>query len=121
MILPDTADLRSNDTTQVVAVAERAVWKANAGLNPAPVQAALDDRSAQRDAEDARLLYVAMTRAESWLIVAGAGDMKKPDNWYNRVAEGLRLAGTEWLATPTGAGFAPCAWDLARTRRWHPF
>ena len=104
VILPDTADLRSNDTTQVVAVAERAVWKANAGLNPAPVQAALDDRSAQRDAEDARLLYVAMTRAESWLIVAGAGDMKKPDNWYNRVAEGLRLAGTEWLATPTGAG-----------------
>ena len=70
------------------------------------MQAALDDRAAQRSAEDARLLYVAMTRAESWLIVAGAGDMKKPDNWYNRVADGLRLAGAERIETPTGRGCA---------------
>ena len=104
VILPDTADQRANDKTEIVGVEGRAVWKANAGLNPAPVQSALDDRAAQRAQEDARLLYVAMTRAESWLIVAGAGDMKQPENWYNRVADGLRLAGADHLDTPTGPG-----------------
>ena len=104
VILPDTADAKSSDKTEIVDVAGRAVWKAAAGMNPAPVQDALDARAARRAQEDARLLYVAMTRAESWLIVAGAGKVDTPESWYQRVAEGLRLAGAQRLDTPTGPG-----------------
>ncbi|NBB98797.1 MAG: double-strand break repair helicase AddA [Alphaproteobacteria bacterium] len=104
VILPDTADQKPNEKAQIVPMTDRATWKAKAGLNPAPVQAALDTRAAHRAQEDARLLYVAMTRAESWLIVAGAGEMKQPDNWYNRVADGVAQAGTEQIDTPTGQG-----------------
>ena len=42
-----------------------------------------------------RLLYVAMTRAEHWLIVAGAGDddeAKLDGTWYQLVRGGLRRA-----------------------------
>lgn len=104
VILPDTADQRPGGKSEIVDVAERAVWKANAGLNPQPVQTALDDQAARLAEEDARLLYVAMTRAKSWLIVAGAGTVAKADCWHQRVADGLRLAGAERIATPTGQG-----------------
>lgn len=104
VILPDTADQRPNDKTEIVDVAGRAVWKALAGQNPEPVQEALNTRTARREQEDARLLYVAMTRAESWLIVAGSGKVDKPESWYQRVADGVRAAGAEHLDTPTGPG-----------------
>lgn len=104
VILPDTADQRPNDTTEIVDVAGRAVWKALAGQNPEPVQEALNARTARREQEDARLLYVAMTRAESWLIVASSGKVDKPESWYQRVADGVRAAGAERLDTPTGTG-----------------
>jgi ATP-dependent helicase/nuclease subunit A len=115
VILPDTADPKSQDKAELVDIAGRAAWKARSGQNPAPLQDALDARAARRAEEDARLLYVAMTRAESWLIVAGAGDMKKPENWYLRVSEGLRLAGAERIDTPTGPGMrhAYGAWPIA--------
>ncbi|MEL6792452.1 MAG: 3'-5' exonuclease, partial [Pseudomonadota bacterium] len=44
--------------------------------------------------ESKRLLYVAMTRAEDWLIIAGAGDPEKTaDTWYDRARGGLIGAG----------------------------
>ncbi|MEM0948397.1 MAG: double-strand break repair helicase AddA [Pseudomonadota bacterium] len=47
------------------------------------------EREARRAAlERQRLLYVAMTRAENWLIVCGAGE-EKPDTWYADVRAGL--------------------------------
>ncbi|MCC1481326.1 double-strand break repair helicase AddA [Roseibaca sp. Y0-43] len=102
VILPDTGDTSSPDKDDVVDLAGRAAWKGKAGENPAPLQAALDARALRRAEESARLLYVAMTRAESWLIVAAAGEVKKPESWYLRVEAGLRLAGAERLDTPTG-------------------
>lgn len=45
-----------------------------------------------RDREYRRLLYVAMTRAEDWLIVTGKAQKKAPDdgNWLQLVTEGLQ-------------------------------
>ncbi len=43
-----------------------------------------------------RLFYVAMTRAESWLIIAAAGDIGKPDDgetWYRIAEAGMAAAG----------------------------
>jgi ATP-dependent helicase/nuclease subunit A len=135
VILPDTADERRNDRTEIVPVAGRAVWKAPSGENPDPVQQALDGLATQRTDEDARLLYVAMTRAESWLIVAGAGKVDAPDCWYQRIAAGLRDAGAAPLDGPVGAGLRhdhgawPNHGDVSETQSlptnlpdtlWHP-
>lgn len=50
-----------------------------------------EDAVAARDREYRRLLYVAMTRAEDRLIVAGFGGRRAPrdDCWHNLVAAGL--------------------------------
>jgi ATP-dependent helicase/nuclease subunit A len=52
---------------------------------------------AEREREEAmRLFYVAMTRAESWLIIAAAGDVGKPDDgeiWYRIAEAGMAAAG----------------------------
>ncbi|MHA3978142.1 double-strand break repair helicase AddA [Halovulum sp. GXIMD14794] len=68
---------------------------------PPALQAAEDIRTAQEAEERWRLLYVALTRAERWLIVAGAGP-KVPDDpekaWYAAVAQGMTRLGAEEAA-----------------------
>ena len=59
------------------------------------------------------LLYVAMTRAEKWLIVAAAGEKgNKGDTWYEKVEAGIdRCRRHATHAFPTRAG--PCGWNTA--------
>ncbi|MFP4327212.1 MAG: double-strand break repair helicase AddA, partial [Paracoccaceae bacterium] len=53
-------------------------------------QAAIEAQRQERD----RLLYVAMTRAESWLIVTAAGDLPKDgSSWYQIVEAGMEKLG----------------------------
>ena len=94
VILPDTGrrDIRIRDR---IAISDgTAIWQTASGEAPA---ANLRARDAARDAQRAerdRLLYVAMTRAETWLIVAAAGDLgKNGDAWYEKVQSGLQAAG----------------------------
>jgi ATP-dependent helicase/nuclease subunit A len=56
----------------------------------ATAMAARRDREA---AESLRLLYVAMTRAQSWLIVAAAGETRDRTCWHNIVRAGMESAG----------------------------
>jgi ATP-dependent helicase/nuclease subunit A len=54
----------------------------------------IDAAKAAQSAERDGLLYVAMTRAEKWLIVAAAGDLGKTgDTWYDKVRTGLEACG----------------------------
>ncbi|MEO0387018.1 MAG: double-strand break repair helicase AddA [Pseudomonadota bacterium] len=73
-----------------------------------PVFAAAEDRARE---EHWRLLYVALTRAESWLIVCGAGKLKaRPEvEWYSAVKEALAP-----LAEPTDEG------GLTLSEGWAP-
>ncbi len=71
----------------------------------APVREALDAAEARDQAERNRLLYVALTRAESWLIVAAAGDLtedpdKRMATWYGAVEAGLGELGAAPLSVP---------------------
>ena len=57
--------------------------------------ALLEADTAAREAEENRLLYVALTRAEDRLLVCAWGE-PKPGSWYDLVAQGFsRLAGAE--------------------------
>ena len=52
-----------------------------------------------------RLLYVAMTRAEKWLIVAAAGDIGgDPIAWYDQVRSGMIHSGAAKQAFDLGKG-----------------
>ncbi|MEO1026055.1 MAG: double-strand break repair helicase AddA [Pseudomonadota bacterium] len=69
----------------------------------------LSARNAKKDAdaeERSRLLYVAMTRAEKWLIVCGVEPSKKEANWnwHQTVENGLKRAGAKAAKFDLGEG-----------------
>lgn len=95
VILPDTAKPRERVRDDILIVGGQPVWRPAKADSPAPVLAeyrAVLDR--QRE-ERMRLLYVAMTRAESWLIACAAGDVGAgpEDSWYEAIRAGMAHAG----------------------------
>ena len=104
VILPDTA-ARGAPTpaamAQVDGVPILRTLKANATQTQLDADAAVAEL---RDEESDRLLYVALTRAESWLIVAGAGKVEDPTSWYARVALGVEDMGHMPHDSPLGDG-----------------
>ncbi len=95
VILPDTAKRDKRDRgTFVTPEGLPALWKTARDESPPVVADELAARAARDGEESMRLLYVAMTRAECWLIVAAAGEVGRgADSWYGLVADGLTHAG----------------------------
>jgi ATP-dependent helicase/nuclease subunit A len=102
VILPDTADRRPQDREEIYRFGTQgpAIWKTSKDESPAAMEAERSDRETRRAQESMRLLYVAMTRAQSILIVAAGGDTKSPDAWYNIIQGGMLAVG----ATPLPDG-----------------
>jgi ATP-dependent helicase/nuclease subunit A len=98
VILPDTAPrAESANPPLILPLGDgRAVWRARSEEAPEAVAAAEAARCALVRAENRRLLYVALTRAKSWLVVAGAGDPRAAgEGWHALVTEAMtRLAAT---------------------------
>ncbi|MEO6301216.1 MAG: double-strand break repair helicase AddA, partial [Paracoccaceae bacterium] len=90
VILPDTADRKPQDRDEIyLTVKGEPVWKVPKDESP-PLIVALRQQKVDREAqENLRLLYVALTRARTWLIVVGAGTVVKEACWYNIVAAGM--------------------------------
>ena len=88
------------------------LWRTKADQSPAVLAQAKARKVAADEAERARLLYVAMTRAETWLIVCGAGAIVTP-SWYGAIQDGLATIECSTLACPTGAGLRHSRGD------WH--
>jgi ATP-dependent helicase/nuclease subunit A len=121
VILPDTTDSRNTDREEVYRLnGGAAVWKVPAAESPGVIAAERAARAARDTAERLRLLYVAMTRARCWLIVAGAGSVKQEDCWHNLARAGVERA----IATDAGQGIRRHAfgdWPLpARVERLVP-
>ena len=77
VILPDTGDVRPRQTNEVVQMPNGLpIWKPRSDLQPNAVRDALAAERAAQAEERLRLLYVAMTRAEKWLIVCASGVVK---------------------------------------------
>ena len=109
VILPDTADLTPQDRNELYALGDTAVWRMPSGESPAAIEAVRQERAARAQAESMRLLYVALTRAQSWLIVAAAGNLAsqresktaRAPAWYD-----LIRAGAERIGATVGPGGA---------------
>ncbi|WP_417597672.1 double-strand break repair helicase AddA [Pararhodobacter oceanensis] len=104
VILPDTALRRSPNASGITAIDGVPILHANkADATQAQLEAEAE-ATALREAENDRLLYVALTRAENWLIIAGAGKTEAPESWYQRVAQGVAAMGPVSVPTPFGDG-----------------
>jgi ATP-dependent helicase/nuclease subunit A len=94
VILPDTGQRKNEVKDQILNHEGSALWRTNAEESPQLIRDVIDGAKAAQSAERDRLLYVAMTRAEKWLIVAAAGDLgKNGDTWYDKVRAGLEACG----------------------------
>jgi ATP-dependent helicase/nuclease subunit A len=111
VILPDTADRRPQERNEIFRLENGiSVWRTDSEESPDQIMQARAVTKAKAAQENLRLLYVALTRAQSWLIIAGAGEAKtetkegpKPREqwcWYRQVEAGLRALG----ALPTKDG-----------------
>jgi double-strand break repair helicase AddA len=107
VILPDTSKPRHRSDGRLVEVGGHMAWRAAQANAPEAMGEALAAAQAREREEHMRLLYVAMTRAESWLVVAGAGDVGKPGDeksWYRIAEAGMLKAGAVAHTFPTGEG-----------------
>lgn len=94
VILPDTCDRTPQDRDQLYRLeGGPPVWKVAKEESPPLVAAEREARASREAAERLRLLYVAMTRARSWLVVAGAGKTSQADCWHTLIAAGVAATG----------------------------
>ncbi len=92
VILPDTAERQDARNPPQILPADPPLWRMPADACAAAVATAEGARRKRAGDENRRLLYVALTRAETWLIVAGAG-RKSPSSWHAMVADALATLG----------------------------
>ena len=83
VILPDCGPARARISDPFVNSSGRAIWQQSTAT-PRAIRDVVAEHKDADAAERLRLLYVALTRAEKWLIIAATGSPsdKKPD-WYH--------------------------------------
>jgi ATP-dependent helicase/nuclease subunit A len=115
VILPDTAKRTVQMRDQIVELGNgHGVWRVPADQQPSVIADAIEAKKNALAEEDERLFYVAATRAETWLIFAGAGHVGEADaSWYSKAWAGLETMGALPLDTPLGLGqrYAFGDWD----------
>jgi ATP-dependent helicase/nuclease subunit A len=112
VILPDTniRPVRANDA--LLPDGDAVHWASAVASLPPSLRTARDALIRAQERERRRLLYVAMTRAESWLIVCAAGDTGTGgESWHSMVREGMERAGA--IPTDTGLRYALGDWTAA--------
>lgn len=103
VILPDTAKRILQIRHQILPIDGGGMgWRMENNAMPKALADSLEIRKAQQSDEDDRLLYVAATRAESWLIFAAAGDVT--GSWFERAEQTMSELGATEFNAPTGTG-----------------
>ena len=112
VILPDTAKRNLVIRDDIITIGDTPVWKVSEGNMPSAMQTALNERKELEMAERLRLLYVAMTRAEKWLIVAAAGELPKDGkSWYQMIEAAMGEVGAKPIGTNGMLRFEYGDWD----------
>ena len=95
VILPDTSAEKAGQKKPPIGQIDGQVFWAQSKENEPQILLDQDEARKERDSyEYARLLYVALTRAENWLIVAGAGqENNDAHRWYKRVETAMNALG----------------------------
>ncbi|SEW43316.1 DNA helicase/exodeoxyribonuclease V, subunit A [Cognatiyoonia koreensis] len=94
VILPDTAKREPRNQSEIFDLGDHLIWPPTKPQSSDSVNAMRDDIRAREMRERMRLLYVAMTRAEKWLIVAAAGDVgEQTESWYRIAEAGIETSG----------------------------
>ena len=105
VILPDTAWRPIRPRGATVAQGRALLWRAPSESAPLAQREAEETERLAEKAERDRLLYVALTRAKQWLIVAAAGDTGEDgQSWYDMVRAGLEKLNATPHDFSTGAG-----------------
>ena len=94
VILPDTGKRQAPRDAEIMVADGTPLWKVPADVSPKLISSAREEARNREGNERLRLLYVALTRAEKWLIVAAAGDVGKDGtSWYQMVEAAMERAG----------------------------
>jgi ATP-dependent helicase/nuclease subunit A len=94
VFLPDAAQRDNQAKSELFPADDQVVWKMKKDASPLAMEELREAIVAKQAKERMRLLYVAMTRAEKWLIVGAAGKIGEgDDSWYNIVSDGMMQAG----------------------------
>ncbi|MEM7088800.1 MAG: double-strand break repair helicase AddA [Pseudomonadota bacterium] len=94
VILPDTGKRQPPRDAEIMVTDATPLWKVPTDGLPKLMMQARDTARRREENERLRLLYVALTRAEKWLIVAAAGDVGKDGtSWYQMVEAAMDKAG----------------------------
>lgn len=98
VILPDTGRRQAPRDAEIMVTDAKPLWKVPADASPALIAQARAEAREREENERLRLLYVALTRAEKWLIVSAAGDVGKDGtSWYQLVQAAMARAGATAL------------------------
>ena len=91
VIMPDASKRRPPREGQVLTLpGGLALWRGRKGERPETIEALATDQTERQLQERKRLLYVGLTRAESWLILAAAGETgMAEDSWHSLVEAGF--------------------------------
>ncbi len=96
VILPDTGPRRPPPNDEIMVADKTPLWRINSAEMPDTLKKVQDEARQKQMNERLRLLYVALTRAEKWLIVAAAGNLDKQGNsWYQMVEAAMNDANAE--------------------------
>lgn len=106
VILPDTANWELKVREQIYPAQNGGVmWQVSKDTCPDEITLARDKLRDAAEQERMRLLYVAMTRAEKWLIVCGAGNLGKDGtSWHAMIGKGMDTAHAEPFPFGRGSG-----------------
>lgn len=107
VILPDLAQRRASAMPVIAELGDGlAFFSPKKEDRTEAIEAVAQGLSQAEMEERTRLLYVAMTRAEQWLILCAAGDVGKPDaqSWYRICEAAMGTSVGMSLETPTGSG-----------------
>ena len=106
VILPDTAKHNPPIRDEIIPLETGdMVWKVASDQQPEVMKTALAELITAQTAENERLFYVAVTRAEVWLIIVAAGEVgDHGDSWHQIAHKALGDLGAVDLVTPVGLG-----------------
>lgn len=104
VILPETTAPQGRQREEIWPQGDTVFWKPRSEDMPDALTATRDALKEKQRNEHMRLLYVAMTRAEKWLIVAGVAEKKNSSEtgWYDVVAQGMQHAGFDNVEIEAG-------------------